>query len=49
MFVQDVLDGDLCEEFLALPLDKQRAVLGDMEATPAEVIRKIEDLRARIL
>jgi splicing factor 3B subunit 3 len=47
--VRDVVDGDLCEQFAALPPAIQRRVAEDMERSPAEVLKKLEDLRARIL
>lgn len=47
--LQDVIDGDLCEVFSTLHYDKQKAIAADLERTPAEVLRKIEDIRAKIL
>lgn len=47
--VKDVIDGDLCEVFSTLHYDKQKAIAADLERTPAEVLRKIEDIRAKIL
>lgn len=47
--VKDVIDGDLCEVFAALPFDKQKAIAADLQRTPAEVLRKLEDVRAKIL
>jgi splicing factor 3B subunit 3 len=46
---RDVVDGDLCEQFGALPPAVQRRVAEDMERTPVEVLKKLEDLRARIV
>eukprot|EP01025_Chloroclados_australasicus_P032349 TRINITY_DN3279_c1_g1_i8.p1 TRINITY_DN3279_c1_g1~~TRINITY_DN3279_c1_g1_i8.p1 ORF type:complete len:556 (-),score=86.09 TRINITY_DN3279_c1_g1_i8:188-1855(-) len=46
---KDVLDGDLCEEFSRLPLDRQRQVCEDLDRTQGEVLKKLEDIRNRIL
>jgi splicing factor 3B subunit 3 len=48
--LQDVVDGDLCESFAALPAAKQKAMaleLGRNGAT--EVMKKLEDIRNKIL
>ena len=47
--VKDVVDGDLCELFASLPTPVQRRVAEDMERTPADVLLKLEALRARFL
>jgi len=43
--VKDVVDGDLCEQFIALDPAKQRAIAQELERTPNEVIKKLEDIR----
>ena len=44
--VKNVVDADLCEQFPRLPPATQKRIADDMERTPSEVIRKLEDLRA---
>ena len=47
--VKDCVDGDLCEMFTSLPLEKQREIAEELDRTPNEVVKKLEDLRNRIL
>ncbi|EQC32637.1 hypothetical protein SDRG_09613 [Saprolegnia diclina VS20] len=47
--VKDVADGDLCDQFGALPNDKQLKVAQDLDRTPLEVLKKLEDIRNRLL
>ncbi|RYG52513.1 hypothetical protein EON66_09690 [archaeon] len=47
--VKDVVDGDLCEAFNALPPAKQRTIAADLDRTPADVAKKLEDIRNKIL
>jgi splicing factor 3B subunit 3 len=47
--VKNVTDGDLCEQFAALSPDKQKSVAEDLDRTPAEVLKKLEDIRNRLL
>ena len=47
--VKEVIDGDLCEMFTSLSHDKQKLVAEELDRTPNEVIKKLEDLRNRIL
>jgi len=46
--VRDVVDGDLCEQFAQLPAAAQQRVAADMERSPADVVKKLEELRARV-
>lgn len=46
---QDVIDGDLCEVFASLPLSRQRALAEDLDRTPHEVMKKLEDARQKML
>ena len=46
--VKDVVDGDMCEQYVTLPAETQRAIAEEMDSTPAEVMKKLEDLRAKI-
>ena len=47
--VKDVIDGDLCEAFGALPAARQKAIAGDLDRTPQDVWKKLEDTRNKIL
>ena len=47
--VRNVVDGDLCSQFPALPAAKQRAIAAELERTPGEVLKKLEDVRNKIL
>lgn len=47
--VQHVIDGDLCEQFSSLSLEDQIRIAADMERTPDEILRKLEDIRNKIL
>ena len=47
--VKNVIDGDLCEEFIVLPQEKQKRIAEDLDRTVAEVAKKIEDVRNRLL
>ncbi|ETB61854.1 hypothetical protein YYC_01663 [Plasmodium yoelii 17X] len=47
--VQHVIDGDLCEQFSSLPFEVQRKIGSDLEKTPDEILRKLEDIRNKIL
>lgn len=46
--VKDVIDGDLCEQFSQLPSQKQKQIADDLERSPGEVLKKLEDLRNQI-
>jgi splicing factor 3B subunit 3 len=43
--VKHTIDGDLCERFASLPLSKQKEFATDVDRTPAEVLKKLEDAR----
>lgn len=43
--VQHVIDGDLCEQFASLPMSVQKKVAADLERTPEDILRKLEDIR----
>mmetsp|Transcript_25938 Transcript_25938/g.103710 ORF Transcript_25938/g.103710 Transcript_25938/m.103710 type:complete len:178 (-) Transcript_25938:209-742(-) len=49
MPVKHVVDGDLCDAFTDLPLATQKTIAADLDRTPAEVAKKIEDARHRLL
>ena len=41
--VKSVVDGDLCSQFGRLPIDTQKTVATELDRTPTEVLKKIED------
>ncbi|KAL6424084.1 hypothetical protein ACFW04_009760 [Cataglyphis niger] len=45
--VKNVIDGDLCEQFNSIEPVKQKSISGDLERTPSEVSKKLEDIRTR--
>lgn len=44
--VKNVIDGDLCEQFGALPADVQRRIAEEMDRTPGEILKKLEQVRS---
>jgi len=47
--VKEMVDGDLCELFSSLPLESQRTIAEDLDRSPAEVLKKLEDTRNQLL
>ncbi|KAK9824249.1 hypothetical protein WJX72_008915 [[Myrmecia] bisecta] len=47
--VKDVIDGDLCEQFSQMAPEKQRSIAEELDRTPGEVLKKLEDIRNKIL
>jgi splicing factor 3B subunit 3 len=47
--VKHIVDGDLCEMFIALAPDDQIAVADRLERELSDILRKLDDLRANIL
>lgn len=47
--VKDVVDGDLCEQFISLEAAKQRSVAEELEMMPSAVSKKLEDIRNFVL
>ncbi|KAI3937987.1 hypothetical protein MKX01_027914 [Papaver californicum] len=47
--VKDVIDGDICEQFPNLPLDLQRKIADELDRTPGEILKKLEDVRNKII
>ena len=45
--VKGVIDGDLCERFALLPMDKKMMIAGELDRSVREVERKIADFRTR--
>lgn len=46
---KDVVDGDLCEQYSGLEFNKQRVLGDELDRTPPEVMKKLENLRNKIL
>ena len=47
--VKGVIDGDLCEMYSTLPYDKQKFIAEEMERTIGDVLKKLEDIRGRVM
>ncbi|KAG6402388.1 hypothetical protein SASPL_134581 [Salvia splendens] len=47
--VKDVIDGDLCEQFPTLPMDMQRKIADELDRTPGEIMKKLEEIRNKII
>jgi len=46
---KDVIDGDLCEQFAGMNSQRQRAIAEELDRTPGEIMKKLEDMRNRLL
>eukprot|EP00898_Chlorokybus_atmophyticus_P002633 jgi/Chlat1/3370/Chrsp23S08824 len=47
--VKDTIDGDFCEQYAALSHDQQKRIADELDRTPGEVLKKLEDIRNRIM
>lgn len=47
--VRSVVDGDLCVMFGGLPIDVQKSMSGELDRTPAEVSKKVEEILGLVL
>lgn len=47
--VKCVVDGDLCEEFASLEYSKQKVLGNELDKSPNEVMKKLEEIRNKIL
>jgi len=47
--VKDCIDGDLCEQYTTLDWDRQAAIGEELVRNPAEVSKKLEEMRNRVL
>uniref|UniRef100_A0A672P730 Splicing factor 3b subunit 3 n=1 Tax=Sinocyclocheilus grahami TaxID=75366 RepID=A0A672P730_SINGR len=45
--VNNVIDGNLCKQFNSMELHKQKSVSEELDSTPPEVSKKLEDIRTR--
>ncbi|ORX89541.1 hypothetical protein K493DRAFT_326164 [Basidiobolus meristosporus CBS 931.73] len=46
--VKSVIDGDLCEQYNLLPPEKKRYIAEELDRTPAEIAKKLEDIRTMV-
>uniref|UniRef100_A0A803KTF8 RSE1/DDB1/CPSF1 second beta-propeller domain-containing protein n=1 Tax=Chenopodium quinoa TaxID=63459 RepID=A0A803KTF8_CHEQI len=44
-----VIDGDLCEQFPTLPIDMQRKIADELDNSPVEILKKLEEIRNIII
>ncbi|GLC59841.1 hypothetical protein PLESTB_001541500 [Pleodorina starrii] len=47
--VRSCVDGDLCGQYASIPAKKQQMIAEAMDRTPGEVLKKLEDIRNKIL
>ncbi|PWA85794.1 hypothetical protein CTI12_AA144660 [Artemisia annua] len=47
--VKDVIDGDLCEQFPTLTLEKQQRIANELDTTREEIFKKLEQVRNKIV
>eukprot|EP01041_Mallomonas_annulata_P001015 gene1015-1991_t len=47
--VKETVDGDLCERYSALSYAKQKELADDVDRTPTEIMKKLEDTRNALL
>ncbi|KAL0270480.1 UNVERIFIED_CONTAM: hypothetical protein PYX00_007877 [Menopon gallinae] len=45
--VKNVIDGDLCEQYNSIDPAKQKSIAEDLDRTPSEISKKLEDIRTR--
>lgn len=45
--VKGMIDGDLCERYQSLTMDKKISIAGELERSVREVERKVQDMRSR--
>eukprot|EP01118_Nematostelium_gracile_P011208 TRINITY_DN3947_c0_g1_i1.p1 TRINITY_DN3947_c0_g1~~TRINITY_DN3947_c0_g1_i1.p1 ORF type:complete len:471 (+),score=85.27 TRINITY_DN3947_c0_g1_i1:606-2018(+) len=46
---KNVIDGDLCEQYSSIDPAKQKIIAEELDRTPMEVLKKLEDIRNRLL
>jgi splicing factor 3B subunit 3 len=46
--VKGVIDGDLCERFMALSYDGKARIAAELEREPKEVEKKVVEMRTRV-
>ena len=45
--LKNVIDGDLCEQYNTIDYAKQKSIAEDLDRVPAEVSKKLEDIRTQ--
>jgi splicing factor 3B subunit 3 len=46
-YIKSVIDGDLCEKFSNLDSARQKTIAEELDRTPNEVLKRLEDIRTR--
>ncbi len=46
---QNVIDGDLCEQFALVDPEKQKQIGSELDRTPMEIMKKLEEIRSRLM
>ena len=46
--IKNAIDGDLCKQFNTLEPHKQKSIAEELDRTPAEVSKKLEDIMIRM-
>ena len=44
--VKDTIDGDLCEKYATMSVAKQKELASDVDRTPTEMMKKLEEIRS---
>eukprot|EP00198_Chlamydomonas_reinhardtii_P011963 XP_001701300.1 nuclear pre-mRNA splicing factor, component of splicing factor 3b [Chlamydomonas reinhardtii] len=47
--VRNCVDGDLCSQYASIPMKKQQMIAEAMDRTTGEMLKKLEDIRNKIL
>jgi len=47
--VKDVVDGELCEQFVTLTAEKQRTVSEETDRSVGQLLKGLEDMRNKVL
>ena len=47
--IRAVIDGDLCEQFSNIEIAKQKLLADELDYTPSEVLKKLEEVRNKII
>ncbi len=45
--VKSIIDGDLCEKFSGMDVTRQKQIAEELDRTPNEVSKRLEDIRTR--
>ena len=47
--IENVIDGDLVEQYNTIDINKQKSIAEDMNCVPAEISKKLEDMRSQFV